>query len=102
MGYRTEHECQTTLTNEQQKKLESIAQYPVYMLIDGSYHEAIKWYDFEKNVKEFSKHYPYQLFEWHGEGEESGDMWRAYVKDGKYLYQKAKMVYDEFDENLLK
>jgi len=102
MGYLTEHECNTVLTNEQQDKLESIAQYPIDMLIDGSKHESIKWYSFEKDVKEFSRSYPDQLFQWEGEGEESGDIWRAYVKGGKYLYQKAKMTYDDFNEDLLK
>jgi hypothetical protein len=102
VGYLTEYECQTALTEEQEVLLGSIVQYPVDMLTDGSQYDSIKWYGFEKDVKEFSKHYPDQLFEWHGKGEEQGDVWRAYVKNGKYFYQKAKLLFVNFHENLLK
>ena len=102
MGYLTQHECQTVLTKEQMDSLESIAKYPSDMLTDGSQCESIKWYDFEKDVKEFSENYPDQLFEWWGEGEEQGDLWRAYVKNGKYKLIKAKIIYDDFTEDMLK
>ena len=67
----------------------------------ASFEEATKWYDWQKNMKEYSKEYPDTLFELSGEGEESGDIWRAYFKNGKMQYCQARIVFDEFDESKL-
>lgn len=100
MGYYTIFQCQTETTGEQRDKLGEISGYSIESMFDGE--ENVKWYDFESDIKQWSEIYPDQLFEWWGEGEESGDMWRAYVKNGKYFYQKAKIMFEDFDEKSLK
>ena len=64
--------------------------------------EPCKWYEFDKDMKEFSKKYPTILFTLKGEGEESGDLWIRYFKNGKVQVANARIVYPEFDEILLK
>ena len=65
-------------------------------------HDTVKWYDHDKDMKEISKKFPELVFELCGEGEESGDIWKKYYKDGKVQVCKAKITFDEFDEKKLK
>ncbi|MEI2465158.1 hypothetical protein [Niallia taxi] len=53
-------------------------------------------------MREISKLYPGVIFKLHGEGEESGDVWYKYFKDGKMQDCPAKLAFDEYDENKLK
>ena len=69
---------------------------------DGCCNESCKWYDHEKELLEFSKKYPSVLFILEGEGEESGDIWKKYFKNGKAQYAKAKLIFEEYDEKKLK
>jgi len=72
--------------------------------VDGYWQseEPAKWYDHQKEVAELSKKFPYVLFTLHGEGEESGDIWIKYFKNGKVQICTAIIVFDEFDESKLK
>jgi beta-glucanase (GH16 family) len=63
--------------------------------------DRCKWYDHERHVAMISKKYPNVVFKLIGEGEESGDMWAKYFKNGMIQVCKAKITYDEFDENKL-
>jgi hypothetical protein len=63
--------------------------------------DGCKWYDHQKDMRSFSRKYPEVLFILSGEGEESGDMWRAYFKNGKMQFVKAKIVFDDFNAALL-
>ena len=49
----------------------------------GETNESCKWYDWKDDITEFSKLYPDVVFLLKGEGEESGDIWRAYFLNGK-------------------
>ena len=60
-----------------------------------------KWYNHELDIKDFSKKYPTNLFVLEGYGEEDGDIWRKYFMNGKIQIVRAKIVFDEFDENKL-
>jgi hypothetical protein len=60
------------------------------------------WYEHDEDMKAYSKQYPTLIFKISGEGEESGDIWVKYYKDGKVQECKAKVTYDEFDESKLK
>lgn len=64
---------------------------------DGSVEESCKWYEAESDLKIFSKKYPEVLFELHGEGEESGDIWIKYFKNGKCQHAKSRIVFERFD-----
>ncbi len=68
---------------------------------DGSAAEGSKWYEWQEELVEFSKKYPNALFEMSGEGEESGDIWKAYILNGKSQICKVRLVFDEFDLNKL-
>lgn len=66
------------------------------------YLSGVKWYAHHEHMTLLSKKYPEVLFELSGEGEESGDLWKAYYLAGKCQDVKAKVVYDPFDESKLK
>ena len=59
--------------------------------------DSAKWYDWEKDMKELSSKYPHLLFELSGEGEEAGDMWKAWARNGKVVTVRARIVFDEPD-----
>ena len=68
----------------------------------GGYGEPIKWYEHEDEMKAFSKRFPYVVFTLRGEGEEAGDIWVKYFKNGKMQKVEAKIVFAAFDEGQLK
>ncbi len=59
------------------------------------------WATHKEDVLEFSRKHPDILFLLEGEGEESGDVWKFYARNGRSYYQKAKIIFDEFDESML-
>lgn len=64
--------------------------------------ESYKWYDHETDMRKLSQEYPEHVFELSGEGEDTGDMWRKYFKNGKMQSCPAQVTYDPFDESKLK
>ena len=63
--------------------------------------EECKWYDHEDDMKVFSRKFPTLLFKLEGKGEESGDMWVKYFRDGKMQVCEAKITFDDYDESKL-
>lgn len=63
--------------------------------------DSIKWYTCFSDMDEISKMFPDEIIMIHGEGEDKGDLWKAYFKNGKHVVHYAKIVYDEFDEKEL-
>ena len=61
----------------------------------------IKWYDHETHMRQISRKYKDLLFILRGEGEESGDLWVKYFKNGKMQTARARVEYDKFDEKKL-
>jgi len=61
-----------------------------------------KWYDCEDDMKKISLNHPNTVFKISGEGEESGDIWSRYFKNGKCQYVKAQIVVGQYNENNLK
>ena len=105
MGYYTSHELQTSLTNDiEQTKIianfHEVCENARYAISDEGYcNEPSKWRDPEDDLREFSKLYPEVLFTLIGDGEEQGDLWRLYVKNGKAQMATAVLTYPEYDES---
>ena len=69
----------------------------------GEDEEPSKWYNHEEEMAAFSKRFPGVVFTLNGEGEEQGDRWTKYFKDG--LVQVEKMqewTAPKFDAKKLK
>lgn len=69
---------------------------------NGESIDSVKWYSHQKDMKEVSKQFPELVFKLSGEGEEAGDIWIEYYKNGKIQECPAKITYDEYDESKLK
>lgn len=98
MGYYTRYELETVRGGDNETDYEEEVTDKVGY---NPFGDETKWYSFEKDMKKVSKKHPNSLFELSGEGEESGDIWKAYFKNGKMQMCKAKITYDDFDEALL-
>lgn len=84
------------------KELREEYQDAAYALTEkGGSANDTKWYDHEQHMRDFTKKYPTILFELSGEGEESGDLWKEYYKNGKMQRCKAELTYPPFDEKKL-
>lgn len=64
--------------------------------------DEIKWYDNVDHCVKVSKMFPDELITVEGVGEEEGDMWKAYYKNGKRQKCKAIITFEPFDESKLK
>lgn len=49
-----------------------------------------KWYNFEEEMTELSKHYPNLNITIQGSGEEVEDNWKMYIKEGKTEHHRAE------------
>jgi hypothetical protein len=64
--------------------------------------DSIKWYDHDEDCAEMSKNFPDAVFKLHGEGEDGGDLWDSYYKNGKMHICRATMTYPPYDPAKLK
>ena len=92
MGYSTDFDI-TDNSPEVQEEIEKVSGY--------DYFQDIKWYDWETDVKAVSLKFPDEVIKIYGEGEESGDIWKAYIKDGKSFITQATLTFEDFDESKL-
>lgn len=69
---------------------------------EGEPTESCKWYEWEADIRRLSKQFPDVLFTLSGEGEESGDIWKAYFLGGKMHKEKAVIQVPPFDKKKLK
>lgn len=107
MGYQTSYQLEWTPRDDaiNQKIADYIAgnEDMSYALeTDGSTSESRKWYDNEDDMRKMSREIQGILFTLSGEGEESGDIWKAYFRDGKMQLEKATITVAPFDESKLK
>lgn len=63
-----------------------------------------KWYDHDKNMVKLSILYADHVFQLDGVGEEDGDVWRMYYRNGKSHSAETKVVvtHAPFDETKLR
>lgn len=96
MGYYTRYKVEILNGEIDEKEFsdvfEKVTGYPYDMLEDD-----IKWYDCKKDMKIISRDYPSVIFEVSGEGEEAGDLWKWYIKNGEMQVARAKITYDLLD-----
>ena len=99
MGYYTRHEL-TIVSGDDYKtdyeqEINDISGYT------DLFNESVKWYGCEDDMKSYSKSHPNEVFCIKGEGEEAGDIWKAYFQNGKVFKTKAKLVFDDFSTEKL-
>ncbi len=100
MGYYTwfdldVDDCGKEAVNGHKQEIEKLSGY------SGLFEEEVKWYAHERNLREHSSKYPGLLFRLSGHGEESGDIWVEFYKNGKMFRSDARIVFDAYDENKL-
>lgn len=62
-----------------------------------AYNGEMKWYSYQSDMERISKQFPDTVIKIHGEGEEIGDLWDAYFKNGKSIVYHAGIVYPPFN-----
>ena len=65
--------------------------------IDGYFGDDMSWYEHEKEVAELSADFPALLFYLRGEGEEAGDVWELWARNGKTVKVQAELTFREVD-----
>ena len=110
MGYYTYHtlKVRNVLPNEEEALVEAMKELDIipYALSDVPYHydancvacsgdDAVKWYEHEEDMLELSKMFPLMIFKLHGEGEESGDLWNCYYRNGESEECRAEIMLPE-------
>jgi hypothetical protein len=93
MGYYTQHSVQA---DDRLTHISSIEKK--YDFMQGV---KTKWYHRQEDMRAYSKWYPMTLFKVTGDGEDHGDFWVEYYKDGKMQRCPGKITYDPYDEDLL-
>jgi len=79
MGYYTHYELETSdgVAGEHMDAIATLAMYA------NLFEEAVKWYDHEDQMIEYSKKHPTVVFYLTGDGEESLDIWAKWFKNGE-------------------
>lgn len=62
--------------------------------------ENCKWYDYETDMQQLSREWPNVLFILEGDGEEAGDLWKAWFRNGKMHKLEAKIVFETITPDL--
>jgi hypothetical protein len=100
MGYYTRYDLEILQGGDSnidyKKELCNMVEY------EHLFDDDCKWYEHHEDMKTISKKYPKVLFLLHGDGNEYGDMWRKYYRDGKTTKIEAEIVFKEFDLTKLK
>ena len=54
-------------------------------LLDVNENEPTKWYDYDDDMKALSAKFPNTVFQLHGDGESSDDVWERYYHNGELI-----------------
>lgn len=99
MGYYTHYNIEFS-PRKQEVEQEIEENEDLYALQEDS--DSCKWYDHDTDMKSLSNKFPEVLFKLKGEGEEAGDLWHKYYKNGKMQYCPAIVAFEQYDESKLK
>jgi hypothetical protein len=80
MGYNTRYSLAVDDGEDEKHDAAIVAASGYGILFDG---ESFHWYSHEEYMTAYSKQHPGAQFAMSGEGEESGDAWVQWFKDGK-------------------
>lgn len=69
---------------------------------DGKPNDSGSWYSHSDDLCAFSMEHPFAVFKLIGEGEEVGDLWQKYFKDGKMQVCEAIISYHPYNPLYLK
>jgi hypothetical protein len=85
------------------KELNGCSFWEVNELLQNELHvnENMKWYDWERDMRMFSKRHPKILFILKGFGDEPGDVWIAYIQNGKAQVEDECIEYPKLDKKKL-
>lgn len=98
MGYYTTHELEIIegdnfITDWKHEVSEEVGYDP--------FGEECKWYSHEHDMRIVSERHPETLFKLSGDGEENGDLWHEYYKNGKMQKCKAIISFEDYEESKL-
>lgn len=97
MGYYTDYDISSN-SEEIQQRIEEVSDYG----FDRGQMNG-KWYRYQEDVKQVSLEFPDEVIVVEGDGEEQGDVWKHYFKNGKSFKAQAVVVsFEDFDEGKLK
>lgn len=100
MGYYSNFKLETENT-DLISEFRSICDHAEYAITDnGETRQQTKWYDAIDDLGKFSTLHPNDMFILSVEGEDSGDLWKAYAKNGVVQKAKAVITYPSIDETL--
>lgn len=101
MGYYTNFYISFDISNNPetvQQAIEDLSQCSFY----NGRTDQVKWHSWKEHCIRVSKDFPDIVINIEGEGKESGDHWKAYIKNGKIQISKAVVTFEEFNEGKLK
>lgn len=101
MSYYTRYEVAITPDSKEVRQAIEADDDLSYAIGDYSSDEC-KWYSHETAMRELSRKFQDVLFELSGVGEDSGDLWRKYFKNGEMQACPAQITYEQFDESKLR
>jgi non-canonical (house-cleaning) NTP pyrophosphatase len=96
MGYYTDFD----FSNNEADVIVAIESVSGYGESENGTYSDIKWYSWEEHIKAVSFEFPDRIIMISGEGEEQGDVWEAYARNGKLKILKAEVTIPKFDENM--
>lgn len=101
MGYRTYYTVTDLDGNDLSEELSMFLHETEDYAEDYSGDNETSWYEYEEDLKSFSLESPGRVIVCHGIGENNGDIWDLYVKDGKTQRCEAEIIIPPYDESKL-
>lgn len=104
MGYYTRFHLSWDGDIDEEELKKALLKHDCYGIYNEDYEieineaDSCKWYSYEEDMKELSKEFPDIIFDLYGEGEESGDQWHTYFKNGKMQECPAIVSFEPYDE----